>query len=235
MTNGEKIMQAFPDLQIDMGELEVYMWTTTHDAIDIPLEWWNAEYKEPTTKNCRTCRNQGSHNGVCDICKKYSCWTEIEPTKNDLGVDAISRADACSLLMQVNKILVNSNSWLENTHEPLNMAFDMAIKALEHPEKNVIAVVPCGDAVSRNAVINQIFYSTDNNGDVVLGSALRERIARLPSVTPQEKKGHWIPVFQGDEIIDYRCSCCEFGNTFGKGTVGMNYCPRCGSRNEVEQ
>ena len=90
MTNGEKIKQAFPDLQIDIGELEVYMWTTAHDAIDIPLEWWNAEYKEPTTKNCRTCRNQGSHNGVCDICKKYSCWTEIEPTnKNDLGVEKI--------------------------------------------------------------------------------------------------------------------------------------------------
>lgn len=45
---------------------------------------------------------------------------------------------------------------------------------------------PCEDAISRKAVINQIFYSTDNNGDVVLGSALRERIASLPSVTPQE-------------------------------------------------
>lgn len=48
------------------------------------------------------------------------------------------------------------------------------------------------DAVSRKAVINQIFYSTDNSGDVVLGSALRERIARLPSVTPQEPI--WISV-----------------------------------------
>ncbi len=44
---------------------------------------------------------------------------------------------------------------------------------------------PCEDAISRKAVLNQIFYSTDNNGDVVLGSALRGRIARLPSVTPQ--------------------------------------------------
>ena len=43
----------------------------------------------------------------------------------------MSREEAISLLTQVNKILVNSNSWLENTHEPLNMAFDMAIKALE--------------------------------------------------------------------------------------------------------
>ena len=43
----------------------------------------------------------------------------------------MSREEAISLLSQVNHILVNSNSWLENTHEPLNMAFDMAIKALE--------------------------------------------------------------------------------------------------------
>lgn len=54
----------------------------------------------------------------------------------------------------------------------------------EPTNKNDLGV----DAVSRKAVINQIFYSTDNNGDVVLGSALRERIARLPSVTPHEPK-----------------------------------------------
>lgn len=52
----------------------------------------------------------------------------------------------------------------------------------------------CEDAVSRKAVINQIYpilYFTDNNGNVVLGSALRERIARLPSVTPTQR---WISV-----------------------------------------
>jgi hypothetical protein len=54
------------------------------------------------------------------------------------------------------------------------------IKALEQE--------PCEDAISRKAVINQIFYSTDNNGDVVLGSALRERIEKLPSVTPTNKE-----------------------------------------------
>ena len=54
--------------------------------------------------------------------------------------------------------------------------------------------------------------------------------------TPIRPKGHWIPIYQGDEIIDYRCSECEFGNTFGKGTFGMNFCPRCGSDNsEVEE
>lgn len=50
---------------------------------------------------------------------------------------------------------------------------------------------PCKDAVSREAVFNQIFYSTDNSGDVVLGSTLRERIKSLPPVTPKQD---WIPV-----------------------------------------
>ena len=55
-----------------------------------------------TTKNCRTCRNFGSHHGICEICKDNKCWTEKEPTtKNDLGVDAISRADARSLICKI--------------------------------------------------------------------------------------------------------------------------------------
>ena len=50
----------------------------------------------------------------------------------------------------------------------------------------------------------------------------------------QPKTGHWRPIYQGDEIIDYRCSECEFGNTFGKSTHGMNYCPHCGAKMEEE-
>ena len=45
---------------------------------------------------------------------------------------------------------------------------------------------PCEDAISRKKVLNQIFYSTDNSGDVVLGSVLKHRIENLPSVKPQE-------------------------------------------------
>lgn len=55
-------------------------------------------------------------------------------------------------------------------------------------------------------------------------------------VTLIRSKGHWIPVYQGDEIIDYRCSECEFGSTFGKSTIGMNFCSCCGADNrEVEE
>lgn len=54
-----------------------------------------------------------------------------------------------------------------------------------------------------------------------------------PLVEIEERKvGYWRPVYQGDEIIDYRCSNCDFGSTFGKGTYGMNYCNNCGSYNQ---
>ena len=47
---------------------------------------------EPTTKNCESCRYYGSHYEVCNYCYKCSLWTEKElTTKNDLGVDCISR------------------------------------------------------------------------------------------------------------------------------------------------
>lgn len=51
MTNGEKFKQTFPNCQIDMGEIYVYAWLPNHDAVDIPHEWWDEEYKEPTSNN----------------------------------------------------------------------------------------------------------------------------------------------------------------------------------------
>ena len=55
-------------------------------------------------------------------------------------------------------------------------------------------------------------------------------INKLTEALNQQKEGHWRPIYQGDEIIDYRCSKCEFGCTIGKSTHGMNYCPNCGAK-----
>ena len=60
----------------------------------------------------------------------------------------------------------------------------------------------------------------------------RDRI--LKALDQEPKIGHWRAIYQGDEVIDYRCSECEFGNTFGKSTWGMNYCPYCGAKMESE-
>jgi len=71
MTNGEKLEQVFPD-----------------GICPFSKNWLDYEYKEPTTKNCESCRYYGSHHEVCNYCYNFSLWTEQEPTtKNDLGVD----------------------------------------------------------------------------------------------------------------------------------------------------
>ena len=58
------------------------------------------------------------------------------------------------------------------------------IKALEQE--------PNGDVISRQAVLNILFYKSDNNNEVRLSKELRDRIKNLQSVKPQESK--WIPV-----------------------------------------
>ena len=59
MTNGEKIKEIFPNFRIN--EMSHTVWVG-NEAMSFKRDWWNAEYKEPTTKN-------------------------------DLGVDCISRID----------------------------------------------------------------------------------------------------------------------------------------------
>ena len=65
-----------------------------------------------------------------------------------------------------------------------------------------------------------------NTKDGYLGQAIDMAIKALKQ---EPKTGHWRPIYQGDEIIDYRCTECEFGSTFGKSTYGMNFCPYCGA------
>ena len=121
---------------------------------------------------------------------------------------------------------------LDKTYDPVApIAIREACRALKEYQRlkseNDLGV----DSVSRKEVINQIFYSTDNNGDVVLGSALRERIARLPSVTPQEPKtGHWI------NIDDTHSKCDRCGGVFEiiSANGEANYCPNCGAKMESE-
>lgn len=51
---------------------------------------------------------------------------------------------------------------------------------------------PCEDCISRQAVLNTLFYKSDNNCEVVLNKELQDRIKALPHVTPTHKE--WIPV-----------------------------------------
>ena len=110
MTNGEKMISAFPNGEVRMCEKGV-VFSTGGWCHAYAKEWWEAECKEPTTKNCESCRYYGSHHEVCNYCYKCSLWTEKEPTtKNDLGVDCISRADAIKAMQDKAKKLTNEDT-----------------------------------------------------------------------------------------------------------------------------
>lgn len=88
MTNGEKIKALFPDMYQVEQSLEAW------DS------WWNAEYKEPTIRNCFGCKyatdNHNSGTEECHLCMWENQYTPI--TKNNLVVDCISRADVHDML-----------------------------------------------------------------------------------------------------------------------------------------
>ncbi len=100
MTNGEKFKEVFQISQVDEGELYAYVWLPNHDAAEISIEWWNAEYKEPTTRNCFGCKySKDNHNQGTEEC--HSCMWENQytpTTKNDLGVDCVPQESTIKAL-----------------------------------------------------------------------------------------------------------------------------------------
>lgn len=131
--------------------------------------------------------------------------------------------------------------------DELNEALDIAIKALEHPEKNVIAIVPCEDAISRQAVKDMLMREWTRyipmDLDVNLSFVLA-KVGELPPVTPLPKIGKWYNIrVQGqidDEIIEaFACSRCNAISVFrmtGDGEiVNGDFCPNCRAKmQEVE-
>lgn len=96
MTNGEKMQAVFPDIE---------MWGESKDTLDYSLggmihrvtkRWWNAEYKEPTTKNDLGV-DKTFYEQIMEYCKEHflvlvekDVWDDAEKaltTKNDLGVE----------------------------------------------------------------------------------------------------------------------------------------------------
>ena len=106
-------------------------------------------------------------------------------------------------------------------YKPNEEMFDMAIKALENPEQNVIAVVPCGDAISRQAAVYVAsgFCSPSNVAD---------ELAKLPSVQPIRPRGHWILDETDNSITCDKCGCLIWANDISNGDA--YYCPNCGAK-----
>lgn len=96
----------------------------------------------------------------------------------------------------------------------------------------------CGDAVSRQAVLNGLTSIAKTKAKSDAQKSLMGRVMffteQLPSVRPQLKTGHWIVDVDkwGDVITTvngYRCDKCNAFNTDRD-----NFCPNCGAKMEVE-
>lgn len=94
-----------------------------------------------------------------------------------------------------------------------------AIKALEQE--------PCEDAVSRQAAIEAVEQAIYNHDSAIM------RLTELPSVTPAQKTGRWMPIgydgyADGCPVIDeWECSECGWEHTGDEDTL-ICYCPNCG-------
>lgn len=209
MTNGEKIQEIFKGCDvcepiIEDNIIHVSFVDKNDSAIGFDWDWWNMEYKEPTTKN-------------------------------DLGVD---REDAVERLNALKQFIGYDED--SEIVKATQKSLDMAITALEHPKRNVVAIVPCGDAISRadvDAVIEQMRVKLKDGRMYILAEVVQDIIRELPTVTPHKKQAHWI----GEEYDGYADGapvytswvCSECGATFMCEDMDFLYCPRCGSVMEV--
>lgn len=104
----------------------------------------------------------------------------------------------------------------------------------------------CGDAISRQAVIDRInkqreglepeIYPQDKIGDRAYRICI-DFVERIPSVTPQQRTGRWIEVIDetdslGNKTWHHECSICGSDKS-GWGTY--KHCPHCGAKMEVEE
>lgn len=111
--------------------------------------------------------------------------------------------------------------------------FDEGIEKLER-EWGAEEIEPCEDCISRQAVLNTLFYKSDNNCEVVLNKELQDRIKALPSVTPQPKMGRWIDIDCQSYTWQIKCPYCNHSRSM-MSTQGIypNYCENCGRKMEV--
>jgi hypothetical protein len=92
-------------------------------------------------------------------------------------------------------------------------AKEMAIKALKQE--------PCEDAISRQDALDCLTATGLKKFDFILDA--RDKIKKLPSVTPQPKTGHWI-----DDCGGVKCSCC--GYCIDDDYYAKAYCTNYGKR-----
>lgn len=119
------------------------------------------------------------------------------------------------------------------------MAKDIAEKALDeflYNGKSIrewMQIIASEDIISRQAVLNEILALWNSNGDKdYCMETLRDFVAELSSVTPQQKINHWIEhKYNGMEYIE----CPKCLSWFLRMHLTRNsYCPNCGAKMQAK-
>ncbi len=103
-------------------------------------------------------------------------------------------------------------------------------------KQNVVAIAPCGDAISRKDTCTAIIKRLGIKDETFLLQAERviyQQILAMPSVTPQPKTGEWIKSRDCYDTNHFTCPFCGHDiATKYNGTWEDNYCSNCGAKLE---
>lgn len=92
--------------------------------------------QEPTTKNCRTCKNFGSHHGICEICKDNRCWAGQEPQSFKWCTDCKEYDQEKHCCHRYSKVIRDTVSGIEQ--EPFINKPCVSEKVCEHDKQMVL-------------------------------------------------------------------------------------------------
>ena len=125
----------------------------------------------------------------------------------------------------------------------MNMCDEISNEAYKKIRCHCEVQEPCEDAISRKSVlskIKEVCFSKEwvqfrvDKGSNGQRDFLINYIEQLPSVTPQQKTGHWIGRFHGFPPEPTTvCSECGFDRDFYIRPIGfdeLKFCPNCGAK-----
>ena len=245
MTNGEKIKEIFPNANIKYNKatelVDEHVTVLIDDCDtcqDYSLYWWNAEYKEPTTKNDLAVEEHKGEvmdfpNTFDEFAKDYGFKDKEEVYTN--GSELIQVYRVKQWLEHINEtttMIDKSNFSQEQYKADLQSAYDCGYNQACKDKITMPYATPdnCGnyieqttmndlgvDCISRQAVIDGIkeyfhdeYYQRTSIQDC-RDCFIEDVLNHLPSVTPQPRKGHWIDegiYADGQSYHSYMCSEC---------------------------
>ena len=205
MTNGEKLEQVFPD-----------------GICPFSKKWLDCEYKKSSLSSALE-KNSKKLENVSPVIDWNNCHTSeqldsIATTKNNLGVDCISRKAVQTRLKEI--INEMETIFADIREREVN---DSVCGLCEYD---------CDHGLDGFANECPGFEKDDC---FKLNEKYRAEwldISNLPSVTPIRPKGHWIKGYTFPDGEYWKCDKC---NELIKVKYPMHYCNNCGSDNrEVE-